>query len=283
VTTARHSVEGALVGGRYRLRRRLSEDATAVAWEALDIKLERSVLLKLLRAELVDDVDLAEDFRRETRTLARTTATSSARVLDAGEDQASRAPFVVFAWTEDLPSAPPSGPSNQPTTRLVVPTPRPSRAGRRMPSAQARLLVVPLLAVPLVIGALVINSWVSQPESPVRRVFSLAAATQLAAPAAESTRAATPAPASVARAPTSTAPRAAATPTPAPQTGERRRIANTDGIGVALRASPGGDRLPGKGYDEGVTVTLLEQQGTWARIRGDDGREGWVLAVTLVR
>jgi uncharacterized protein YgiM (DUF1202 family) len=29
-------------------------------------------------------------------------------------------------------------------------------------------------------------------------------------------------------------------------------------------------------------VTLLETQGMWAHIRGDDGREGWVLAVTLV-
>jgi hypothetical protein len=282
VTTARRSVEGALVGGRYRLRRRLSEDATAVAWEALDIKLERSVLLKLLRAELVDDADLAEDFRRETRTLARATSTRSARVLDAGDDQTSHAPFVVFAWTEELPAAPPADASNEPTTRLVMPTPRLSRAGRRMPSAQPRVLVLPLLAVPLVIGALVINSWVSQPESPARRVFSLPAATQLTAPAPETTRGPTPALANVARPPTATAPRAAATPTPAPQ-GERRRIANTDGIGVALRASPGGDRQPGKGYDEGVTVTLLEQQGTWARIRGDDGREGWVLAVTLVR
>ncbi len=64
--------------------------------------------------------------------------------------------------------------------------------------------------------------------------------------------------------------------------GQRRRIANTDGQGVALRASPGGERLPGHGYDEGDTVTLLEQSGQWAHIRGDDGREGWVLAVTLV-
>jgi len=39
--------------------------------------------------------------------------------------------------------------------------------------------------------------------------------------------------------------------------------------------------LPAKGYDEGVTVTLLEQDGTWSHIRGDDGREGWVLTVTL--
>jgi SH3-like domain-containing protein len=50
---------------------------------------------------------------------------------------------------------------------------------------------------------------------------------------------------------------------------------------VALRATPGGDRLPGKGYDEGVTVTAFERSGEWTRIRGSDGREGWVLSVTL--
>jgi SH3-like domain-containing protein len=73
----------------------------------------------------------------------------------------------------------------------------------------------------------------------------------------------------------------AATAAPSPQAGERVRIANTDGIGVALRDGPGGNRLPGKGYDEGVTVSVLERQGAWAHIRGDDGRDGWVLAVTV--
>jgi SH3-like domain-containing protein len=66
-----------------------------------------------------------------------------------------------------------------------------------------------------------------------------------------------------------------------PQPGEQRRVANTDGLGVALRATPGGDRQPGKGYDEGTMLTVLETRGEWARIRGDDGREGWVLTVTL--
>jgi SH3-like domain-containing protein len=66
-----------------------------------------------------------------------------------------------------------------------------------------------------------------------------------------------------------------------PQPGEQRRVANTDGLGVALRTTPGGDRQPGKGYDEGTTLTVLETRGEWARIRGDDGREGWVLGVTL--
>jgi hypothetical protein len=89
-----------------------------------------------------------------------------------------------------------------------------------------------------------------------------------------------------------TAPAPAPTTAPAPSrpqatatasvAGQRRKIANTDGQGVALRAGPGGERLPGHGYDEGDTVTLLEQNGQWAHIRGDDGREGWVLAVTLV-
>jgi hypothetical protein len=56
---------------------------------------------------------------------------------------------------------------------------------------------------------------------------------------------------------------------------------NTDGRGVALRAAAGGDRLPGKGYDEGATVQAFEQSGAWTHIRGSDGREGWVLSVTL--
>jgi len=81
-----------------------------------------------------------------------------------------------------------------------------------------------------------------------------------------------------------TAPPATAVPTPAvtaTPAGQARRVVNTDGQGVALRATAGGDRLPGKGYDEGATVQALEQDGAWTRIRGADGREGWVLSVTL--
>jgi len=66
-----------------------------------------------------------------------------------------------------------------------------------------------------------------------------------------------------------------------PPTDSQRRVTNTDGQGVALRASPGGDRLPGKGYEDGQLLTVLEQQGEWTHIRGADGRDGWVLSVTL--
>jgi hypothetical protein len=63
--------------------------------------------------------------------------------------------------------------------------------------------------------------------------------------------------------------------------GARRLIVNTDGIGVALRQSRDGPQLQGEGYDEGVTVAVLGEQGAWAHIRGEDGRDGWVLAVTV--
>ena len=81
-----------------------------------------------------------------------------------------------------------------------------------------------------------------------------------------------------------------ATPRPAPTlvalttvplTSQQRRVTNTDGQGVALRDTPGGARQPAHGYDEGEVVTILEQQGAWTHIRGHDGREGWVLSVTL--
>lgn len=74
-------------------------------------------------------------------------------------------------------------------------------------------------------------------------------------------------------------PEAEATPTPTPETGEveRMRVANTDGVGVAFRASPRmDDRVP-HGLLEGVEATVLEREGDdWARVRADDGREGWV-------
>ena len=37
-----------------------------------------------------------------------------------------------------------------------------------------------------------------------------------------------------------------------------------------------------QGGPEGAVVTVFEQEGEFARIRGADGRTGWVLAVTLV-
>ena len=146
-------------------------------------------------------------------------------------------------------------------------------------------MVVTALAIALLIVGAGIKpgverwlAWVNEPAGPVGAGLNLAPAAAVAPangaqPGRSSGSAATAGP----------APTGAPTPAPSPTPvkGEPRKIANTDGRGVALRGAPGGDRLPGKGYDEGATVEAFEQNGEWTRIRGSDGREGWVLSVTL--
>jgi len=119
--------------------------------------------------------------------------------------------------------------------------------------------VPPTLAAPTVLTTTSRSTPLALPSTPQRPVI----------PASAPTAAAPPAPISV-------------TPAVAPlTTGSQHRVTNTEGQGVALRASPGADRLPGKGYDDGDVLTVLEQQGEWTHIRGADGRDGWVLTVTL--
>ena len=141
-------------------------------------------------------------------------------------------------------------------------------------------------------------AWINEPVVQSRSAFSLAfpapaqvpsvgaqagesTPTPIGAPptVAAATRPGPPTPAALAA--TATVPPARTATTTALALAGRRRIINTDGQGVALRASPGGARLRGKGYDEGIIVNVLERSGAWSHIRGDDGRDGWIPTVTL--
>ena len=54
-------------------------------------------------------------------------------------------------------------------------------------------------------------------------------------------------------------------------------VMNTGGQGVVLRASPRDDDRTPRGFMDGDGVTVLERSGSdWARVRGDNGQEGWV-------
>jgi Bacterial SH3 domain len=267
---------GTLFADRYRLEHKLTEDDSTTTWQAQDVALERSVRLKMLRPERLRDAAAAEAFRRDVRQAVRAPS-PSAKVLDGGDDSATGLPFVVFEW-DPTPELQLTQPIEQPAPAPRPQRPPPTRLEPRRSFDVRRLVVLLLMAVPLIAGAVLIGNWLTQPATSVSTVFSLPRPTPASAEAAAAA-AATPAPGKAAPAPTATSPSARPTAT---LTGQRRRIANTDGIGVALRDGPDGQRRPEKGYDEGDVVTLLEQQGRWARIRGDDGREGWVLAVTLV-
>jgi hypothetical protein len=78
-------------------------------------------------------------------------------------------------------------------------------------------------------------------------------------------------------APSAQAAAGTASVTPTSQNTQIAHVANTEGQGVVLRASPRDDDRTPRGFLEGDRVTVLERSGPdWARVRGDNGQEGWV-------
>jgi hypothetical protein len=270
-----------LIADRYQLVREVSRASDATYWQASDTRLDRQVLLELMRPELADDPAAVERFRDAVRVSARGGRGPYGRLLDGGTDRDDHVPFAVFEWADTPPQL--AGPASIQQAPVPQRRSKSARPAREQKGSRNWALPVVLTCVPLAVGIIAVTRVLSASSPPVGNVFAVPTGTVLVgnpfvtpptpvvAPTATEVRtvAATPSPSARAVTPTSTA------------SGERVRIANTDGIGVALRDSPGGQRLPGKGYDEGVTVTVLERQGEWTHIRGDDGREGWVLSVTV--
>jgi hypothetical protein len=225
-------------------------------------------MVKVLHPALVEDAAAVERFNTSARAVARAAAQPGRRVLDAGRDEERSLPFVVFESPDAV--------ANERDARVpihVTPlTPRERPAPGR--SVNQRVMLLALL-VPVVAGAVLLRGFLELP-SPSIPIGNASLVLPTAA-VAQPSPAPTPGPPTVTARPVQTQPQV----TPTPASTARRRVVNTDGIGVALRDGPNGQRLPGKGYDEGDTVTVLEQDGAWTHIRGDDGREGWVLTVTL--
>jgi hypothetical protein len=264
----------ALIAGRYELVRERTGFGEVQEWEGFDSALERRVLVRFLRQDLAQDSAALERFWASARARARGGAASGKRVLDAGTDAETGCAFLICEWPQDAAR-------DAPTHVLgVVGSSVAPKVSRRTWVGLSVVLVLSLgfMAVrPAVAGWL---EWVNSPVLSVAQSFALPTAapapTQAPAPAATAASAR-----QNTLAPAATSVKAPATATPAPTGGVQRRVVNTDGQGVALRDAPGGKRLPGKGYDEGATVTAFETSGQWTHIKGSDGREGWVLSVTL--
>src|SRR6185312_2688527 len=78
---------GARIADRYQLDRRIAVGGMGEVWEAEDIRLGRSVAVKVLRPELSDDPEFLHRFRIEARTVASLDHTGIAAVHDYGEDE----------------------------------------------------------------------------------------------------------------------------------------------------------------------------------------------------
>ena len=89
-TSAGTRVADALVGrvidGRYRVERRLARGGMATVYEALDMRLDRTVALKIMHPGLAEDANFVSRFVREAKSAARLTDPHVVAVFDQGED-----------------------------------------------------------------------------------------------------------------------------------------------------------------------------------------------------
>ncbi|WP_151773563.1 protein kinase domain-containing protein [Streptomyces abyssomicinicus] len=94
---------GGLVGdGRYRLTRRLGRGGMAEVFAAEDVRLGRTVAVKLLRADLAEDPVSKARFTREAQSVAGLNHHAIVAVYDSGEDvvDGSSVPYIVMELVE---------------------------------------------------------------------------------------------------------------------------------------------------------------------------------------
>ncbi|MEN3582720.1 protein kinase [Streptomyces sp. ZYX-F-203] len=95
--------DGGLVGdGRYRLTRRLGRGGMADVFAAEDVRLGRTVAVKLLRADLAEDPVSKARFTREAQSVAGLNHQAIVAVYDSGEDivAGQSVPYIVMELVE---------------------------------------------------------------------------------------------------------------------------------------------------------------------------------------
>ncbi|WTJ87962.1 protein kinase [Streptomyces sp. NBC_01538] len=95
--------KGGLVGdGRYRLTHRLGRGGMAEVFAAEDVRLGRTVAVKLLRADLAEDPISKARFTREAQSVAGLNHHSIVAVYDSGEDLVGgqSVPYIVMEIVE---------------------------------------------------------------------------------------------------------------------------------------------------------------------------------------
>jgi serine/threonine protein kinase len=92
------SVIGTVLSGRYRLQSKLGSGGMSTVYLAGDETLERQVAVKVLHAEISDQPDQIERFRREATAVAKLSHPNVVSVIDAGQDAGH--PYIVFEYID---------------------------------------------------------------------------------------------------------------------------------------------------------------------------------------
>ena len=85
-TSGQDALVGSTVDGRYRVLSLLARGGMATVYEALDLRLDRVVALKIMHPHLAHDQAFVSRFQREAKAAARLTHGHVVAVYDQGED-----------------------------------------------------------------------------------------------------------------------------------------------------------------------------------------------------
>ncbi len=106
--------EGDVLGGKYRLIKRIGQGGMGAVWHGERLDLGSSVAIKVMHADAAQKRSSAERFGCEARAAATLTSPHVVQVLDYGVDEETNAPYIVMELLqgESLSSRLADGPVN---------------------------------------------------------------------------------------------------------------------------------------------------------------------------
>ncbi|MET8143254.1 Stk1 family PASTA domain-containing Ser/Thr kinase [Sphaerisporangium sp. NPDC005288] len=125
-TTVADPLLGRLLDGRYRVESRIARGGMAAVYLALDVRLDRTVALKVMHPSLAEDPDFVRRFIGEAKSVASLSHPNVVHVFDQGTDAGN-----VYLSMEYVPGR---------TLRDVL------RRRGRLPAREALEILIPVLA-----------------------------------------------------------------------------------------------------------------------------------------
>ena len=91
---------GRVLDGRYRVGPKIARGGMATVYEATDLRLDRTVAVKVMHEGLADDEEFVSRFQREARSAARLAHHNVVAVFDTGDDNGTL--FLVMEYVPGL-------------------------------------------------------------------------------------------------------------------------------------------------------------------------------------
>ena len=91
---------GRVLDGRYRVGPKIARGGMATVYEAIDLRLDRTVAVKVMHEGLADDDEFVRRFQREARSAARLAHHNVVAVFDTGDDDGTL--FLVMEYVPGL-------------------------------------------------------------------------------------------------------------------------------------------------------------------------------------